>query len=101
MALTHHVIIRAAGVQCGINNFQDYLVLGDDVVIASHEVSKAYIKIIGDIGVGITLSKSVIRNDNRFGVEFASRYIIENGVDISPLPIGNLFEPTTERMFSL
>lgn len=101
MAVCHHFLVRMAGVSCGINRFSDYLILGDDIVIARKEVAEAYIKIIEDIGVGISINKRVISNDDRFGVEFASRYIVEDGQDISPLSIGHLFEPTTERLFAL
>jgi len=101
IALTHHYLVRIAALQCGIIHFTDYLVLGDDVVIANEKVAQSYIKIIEDIGVSISLQKSVISNDNFFGVEFASRYIIQNGEDISPLSIGLLFEPTVQRLFAL
>lgn len=103
MALCHHYLVRMAGVSCGINQFTDYLILGDDIVIARKEVAEAYIKIIDGIGVRISIQKSVVTlaGSNFFGVEFASRYIIKEGQDISPLSIGHLFEPTVERLFSL
>jgi hypothetical protein len=77
-------------ISCGISNFQDYLILGDDIVIANKEVAESYIKTIESIGISISIPKSVISNDTHFGVEFASRYIIAEGVDISPLSIGHL-----------
>jgi hypothetical protein len=101
MAVCHHALVRMRAISCGISNFQDYLILGDDVVIANSKVAESYIKIIESIGISISIPKSVVRNDTHFGVEFASRYIIADGVDISPLSIGHLFEPTVERLFAL
>jgi hypothetical protein len=101
MAVCHHYLVRIAGLQSGIKQFSDYLILGDDIVIANKEVAEAYIKLIGSIGIAISLPKRIIRNDKYFGIEFASRYIIANGADISPLSIGHLFEPTVERLFAL
>lgn len=101
MALTHHVIVRAAGVQAGHPDFMDYLILGDDVVIARKEVAEAYIKMMDGFGIQISIPKSVIRNDHHFGVEFASRLILGGGVDVSPLPIGLIFQPTVSRLFML
>lgn len=87
--------------QVGQHDFQDYLILGDDIVIARDEVANAYIKMISDIGVAISISKSVTPRGDFSGVEFASRYIIGSGDDISPLPVGLLFQPTVESLFAL
>lgn len=100
MALLNHFLVRFAAHKVGINKFQDYLVLGDDVVIASKEVAERYISIMKDIGVDISLSKRVVPTKDHSGVEFASQYIC-NDINFSPLPVGNLFVRTTERLFSL
>lgn len=100
MALLNHFLVRYSAALVGINKFQDYLVLGDDVVIASKEVAEKYTSIMNGIGVSISESKRVFPSKDHSGVEFASQYIC-NDVDFSPLPIGNLFVRRVERLFSL
>jgi hypothetical protein len=63
MALCHHYLVRIAGLRCGRIHFQDYLILGDDIVIADEKVALAYIEVMEGIGVAITMIKSVISND--------------------------------------
>jgi hypothetical protein len=60
LALTHHVIVRVAALQAGKVNFSNYLVLGDDVVIADGDVAEKYLAVMTHLGVSINLSKSVI-----------------------------------------
>jgi hypothetical protein len=96
MALTHHLIIRLAAVERGLFKFQDYCVLGDDVVIANKTVGEKYLQIMSGLGVGIRLQKSVVPTPGHSGAEFASRLII-NEIDISPLPLGLLFQRDLSR----
>lgn len=63
MALTHHCIVRMAGVMVGISKFRNYLILGDDIVIANKLVAESYISIMEGLGVAISKPKCVIRND--------------------------------------
>lgn len=70
LALTHHVIVRCASMRAGIRNFDDYLILGDDIVIANSIVAKNYLDIMKYLGVQINLSKSV--ESTQF-CEFAKR----------------------------
>lgn len=63
LALTHHVIVRIAAHKVGINNFSDYCVLGDDIVIRNDAVADAYYNLMADLGVSINLGKSVNSND--------------------------------------
>lgn len=101
MAITHHALVRLAADMRGKGGaFEDYLLLGDDLVIADKEVAECYIKIITDLGVGISMIKSVIGNDTHLGVEFASQYLL-GAENLSPLPIGLIHEGTTEALFSL
>jgi hypothetical protein len=53
LALTHHVIVKAA-VLCKKRGFIDYCVLGDDVVIRDDAVAKAYLTIMSQLGVSKT-----------------------------------------------
>jgi len=101
MAITHHALVRLAAHLIGKGgDFRDYLLLGDDIVIADEEVAVKYISIINGLGVSISMQKRVVGNDTHFGVEFASQYIV-NEDNLTPLPTGLLFEGTVERLFSL
>lgn len=82
LALTHHVIVRAAALKCGLQKFSDYCVLGDDIVINNDDVALEYLQIMNQLGVSINLSKSVISLDF---AEFAKTY---RGRKISFTPLG-------------
>jgi len=99
IALFHHAIVRLAAIRVGIKDFIDYLVLGDDIVIASETVYREYLILMGYLGVDISTRKSVLPTELS-GCEFASKYIYKDG-NISPLPAGNLFVRTIGRLFSL
>lgn len=87
LAYTHHVLIRYCANKAGVQNYTSYLVLGDDVVIAGKDVADIYVKVITDLGVEISLTKSILPGEVRNGCEFASRLVLP-GVDLSPFPVG-------------
>jgi hypothetical protein len=72
LALTHHVIVQVAALRSGhIGWFEDYAVLGDDVVIANKQIADSYLVLMKLLGVDINLSKSLVSSD---GVcEFAKK----------------------------
>jgi hypothetical protein len=78
LALTHHFIVQYAanmlnsGPDKGIW-FEDYAILGDDIVIADDAVAKVYLSIMEDLGVEINLSKSLV--SDKGVMEFAKRLI--------------------------
>jgi hypothetical protein len=74
-----------SAVLVGKFNFQDYLVLGDDVVIACKEVALIYRRVIESLGVGISDHKRILPSES-VGLEFASKLINCEG-NLSPLPI--------------
>lgn len=83
LALTHHVIVQIAARRSGFKNwFQDYAVLGDDIVIANKAVSNSYLFIMETLGVDINMSKSLVSTTG--SLEFAKRLIIESK-DVSPI----------------
>jgi hypothetical protein len=55
---------------CGISNFKDYILLGDDIVIKNDKVASKYIKIMTRLGVDISLHKTHVSKDT---YEFAKR----------------------------
>jgi hypothetical protein len=85
LALTHHVIVKVSAQRVGVNNFTNYAVLGDDIVINHDDVASEYLKLMELLGLSINLGKSVISNDM---VEFAKRWKTREGVDYSPIGPG-------------
>lgn len=84
LALTHHVIVQLAARRVGHSVwFEQYALLGDDIVIADPKVGASYLSIMRDIlGVEINLSKSL---ESEQGVmEFAKR-LFKGSVDFTPL----------------
>jgi hypothetical protein len=84
LKLTNHKLIRLGKVQCGIVNFNDYLVLGDDVVINNRDVKDRYRVLMNGLGVSIRETKSIIPSELQ-GLEFKSKFMNSDG-NISPLP---------------
>jgi hypothetical protein len=71
--------------RCGIKEwFTGYAVLGDDVLIWDRHVTHQYLELMKELGVGISMHKSLISNNGTF--EYAKRFIAK-GVDCSPLPL--------------
>ena len=63
LALTHHVIVKCAAIQSKVFKFEDYCVLGDDIVIYNDKVALAYQELMKLLGLSINPHKSVISND--------------------------------------
>lgn len=101
LAFTNHAIVKLSAHEVGLHHFEDYLVLGDDVVIANKEVSEKYLQIITDLGVSIRIPKSVVPMNGLSGAEFASRLFVQ-GKDLRPLPLGPILEPKrVQSLFQL
>jgi hypothetical protein len=81
--LTHHLVVHWSAFLCGMYDFKDYIILGDDIVIKNNRVAQKYISIMNKLGVEISMQKTHISKDT---YEFAKRWI-RNGIEISPLPI--------------
>lgn len=88
LAVTHHLIVQyAASVAYGkeaVVWFQDYMVLGDDIIIWDERVAKAYLAEMLRLGVNISPSKSLSSPKGAF--EFAKRFVVA-GVDCTPIPL--------------
>lgn len=74
------------------------MILGDDVVIFNSAVGASYKDIITSLGVSISLTKRVSPKDALIRSEFASKLVC-NGINISPLPLGLLFQFKSEDLF--
>jgi hypothetical protein len=54
--ICHHMIVHYCAKLSGIDNFDQYIILGDDIVIKNDIVAKKYIEIINKLGVDISLT---------------------------------------------
>lgn len=86
--LTHHMLVWIAALEARPNeHFQDYAILGDDIIIADQRVAERYRALMEDIGGIINIDKSLISHNGT--CEFAKRFIINNHTekrtDCSPL----------------
>lgn len=81
--ITHHLVVHYAAFLAGINEFNDYIILGDDIVIKHNKVANNYIKIMTKLGVGISLNKTHVSKNT---YEFAKRWI-SDGCEITGLPL--------------
>lgn len=84
LALTHHSIVKLAAHKCGLKDFSDYAVLGDDIVIKHDDVAAKYLSLMEILGVKINSSKSVVSKDL---CEFAKRLVTPTH-DLSPIGAG-------------
>jgi hypothetical protein len=84
--ITHHLVLHWCAKLEGYNNFSDYIILGDDIVIKNDKVAKRYIKWMNYLGVDLSESKTHVSNDT---YEFAKRWICK-GREITGLPISGI-----------
>lgn len=84
LALTHHLIVQLAYrmVYKRTNWFDNYELLGDDIVIFDEGVALTYLELMNQFGVGINLQKSVVAKNNSF--EFA-KVSYSKGSFVSPV----------------
>jgi hypothetical protein len=100
LAVTHHVLVRLAAVRCGHSHFHDYIILGDDIALVGADVAKEYTLIIEQLGISISLPKTILPKEGFKSAEFASKLVV-NGLNISPLPLGLLLIGDTNRFLRL
>lgn len=98
LALTHHIIVQLAYRECypaaPWTWYEEYEVLGDDIVLFEERVANKYLEIMTGYGVDINLSKSVIAKNQT--IEFAKNTFL-NGINVSALPI-KMFHNQTDRI---
>jgi hypothetical protein len=68
--LCHHLVVAWCAHLCGLTNFIDYIILGDDIVINNDKVARKYISVMQKLGVDISLQKTHISVNT---YEFAKR----------------------------
>lgn len=84
MAVTHHMVLLFAAKLAHRVNFEDYRILGDDVIIGDEGVAYCYERVARDLGIKIGLPKSF---NSRIGFgNFAGQSFI-GSVNLSPISI--------------
>uniref|UniRef100_A0AAU7YEH1 RNA-dependent RNA polymerase n=1 Tax=Exserohilum turcicum mitovirus 5 TaxID=3229029 RepID=A0AAU7YEH1_9VIRU len=96
LALTHHVLVRYSARRAGVTDFNDYAILGDDVVIANDIVAHEYLLVMKSLGLSINLSKSVI--SSRF-TEFAKVWLGPRELNLSPLGPGLILQAMRHKFY--
>lgn len=86
MALTHHLIVRVAALRAGYPHFNQYFLLGDDIVIANAAVAAAYRALLSDLDMPISDAKTHVSEDT---FEFAKRWI-HKGVEVTGFSIAGM-----------
>jgi len=74
LALTHHAVLQYAAYLAYPGKpgwFQEYALLGDDIVIADKAVAEKYLVLMDTLGVEVGLSKSLVSSTG--SLEFAKR----------------------------
>jgi hypothetical protein len=81
--LTHHLTVQWAAKLCGYSKFNQYIILGDDIVIKNNKVANKYITLMTRFGVDISMPKTHVSKNT---YEFAKRWI-QSGKEISGLSL--------------
>jgi hypothetical protein len=88
-SLTHHILVQYAAYKAyhSWKWFEDYALLGDDIVIADVKVANEYLALLRVIGVEVGLAKSLISRNGSF--EFAKRTWVA-GQDASAISLQSI-----------
>jgi len=83
--LCHHMVVQFCASIEGFEDFNQYIILGDDIVIKNDKVAKRYIKVMTSLGVDISEQKTHVSKNT---YEFAKRWIrpLENK-EITGIPL--------------
>jgi hypothetical protein len=82
MALVHHALVLYAALRAGVVSpssllsFRDYMVLGDDIVVANKAVAEMYVLLMKELQVPLSLTKSHISELGMFN--FANQTFVGN-----------------------
>jgi hypothetical protein len=93
LALTHHFIVKCAAIKARVFNFEDYCILGDDIVIYNNAVAVEYQLLMKSLGLSINPNKSVLSNDF---AEFA-KVLIGPKCNYSPLGAGIILRTIRDK----
>jgi len=86
--LAHHLVVQFCAYKKEKFPFNNYIILGDDIVVKDNEVAREYIKFMTKLGVSISPHKTHVSKDT---YEFAKRWIrytpTKGYVELSPIPL--------------
>lgn len=101
LALTHHVIVKIAARQAGQSDYQDYAILGDDIVVCGKDVAERYESIMDTLGLEISQPKTIKCSPSSAvaTAEFCRR-LFYNGTEISPLPVKLIHRVCEQHQYS-
>jgi hypothetical protein len=89
-AFTHHVLVRLAAKRAGFKStFDNYILLGDDIVIGGQEVAESYLQLLDVLGLGHSPHKTHV---SHCLYEFAKR-IHYQGVEITGAQVRAFLQP--------
>lgn len=83
LAVVHHSLLRYAAFKVGINN-PVYWVLGDDVLIKNSKLATKYMELLQQLGVDISVKKSIIPRDNSASSAEFAKHLVVAGIDYTP-----------------
>jgi len=85
-SLSHHLVVHYCALQAGfkLGQFDQYIILGDDIVLKNDDVAKWYIKVMTKLGVELSINKTHVSQNT---YEFAKRWIIVGKGEVTPIPI--------------
>ncbi|UTS95837.1 RNA-dependent RNA polymerase [Rugonectria rugulosa mitovirus 1] len=97
--ITHHLVVHYAAHLCGIEDFNQYILLGDDIVIKNNKVADKYKGIMMRLGVDISPAKTHV---SKTTYEFAKRWV-RSGIELSGLPLKGIFNNirSLQKTFSI
>nr|UPW42080.1 MAG: putative RNA dependent RNA polymerase [Inner Mongolia sediment mitovirus 5] len=84
--LSHHLVVYFCSKLALKPNFDQYMILGDDIVIKDDLVSKYYMKVMKELGVELSPAKTHVSFNT---YEFAKRWF-QDGKEITGLPMRGL-----------
>lgn len=86
LAVTHHFIVQIAAREVGASRpglwYDNYELLGDDIILFDKDVAHRYLQLMEVLGVPINVSKSVVATNNT--IEFA-KVTVSKGENVSAI----------------
>jgi hypothetical protein len=91
LSMAHHLLVRWSAFLTA-QPLDEYVVLGDDIVIANSITAKKYYQLIQQLGVSISTGKSLVFHKNKPNSAEFAKHLIKEGVDLTPLSPNLLLE---------
>lgn len=90
LAVAHHAIVQYCASLEGLEGwFEQYAVVGDDIVIYHDAVAKRYLAVVTGLGISVSMEKSIVSETGVF--EFCKRLVTPEG-DASGIPVKLIYQ---------